>query len=349
MPRFAQVLDCSTTQLTVDDCRRLGEQGFQGLIQCVQTGGFSASQVAVRNVAEPNMQNWSTAVNDNIGIYLNSQPWRPAEVIVNDAISVCGAAWSGITMCANDVEISDPSLPYPHITEPQARATQDLILAHGRRAPVYTAWWYARQIGGMHWSWINEGWDADYDGRAVLDFPIPWGPPNMTLVGKQYAGTTNLGGDLFDLNYFDLDYLNTKEEDAMADLTELDKTWFNEAMTNLLQSLRNDVVGLKSDVSWLKAIDASLFAIMFDPITGDSNTSEADRNRRLIAIGERVKGAAKSSDTTALLDAINRLAVPTATPINQVQLIAALVAALKSPAVKAEVAAALKTVTWAGQ
>jgi hypothetical protein len=212
MARWGLVLDASTSRVTREDFRRLREIGVAGFIQCLQTGGFSASQAQVRAVAAANLGD-AIAEGLPVGGYTNSQPWREVEIIIGDTIEVAGPYWDACGMVANDIEIDG-------ITEAQCLRTTQALEADGKRVPHYTAWWFAQKYGGMRWGWMAEGnrggWDADYDGRPELE-AVRWGPPGMPVRGKQYAGTTNLGGDLFDLNFFDLDYLTgaTPKEDEM--------------------------------------------------------------------------------------------------------------------------------------
>lgn len=205
MPQYGYVLDVSSSRVTQGDWPHLESLGFVGLIQCLQTGGFSTMQGQVRAVAEANLHD-AAARGKAIAGYMNSQPWRPAEIIVDDGVAVAGTMWWYLNMVANDVEISDYTLPYPHITQAQAKATHDLLMGMGMNVPEYTAKWYADRVGGMQWPWIEAKWDAKYDGKPGFT-TVPWGPVGAAIVGDQYAGTTHLGGDAFDLNYFDLDFL----------------------------------------------------------------------------------------------------------------------------------------------
>lgn len=212
--RYGYVVDASASRITRADFRALKDSGVQGFIQCLQTGGFSASQAQVASVAPYNLDD-SLTEGLATGGYINSQPWRPVSVIVNDGKLVAASTWPYLKMVSNDMEIQG-------ITEAQCLATTLAIEAEGKLAPAYTAWWFAERYGGMRWPWLaapdRGGWDADYDGRPNIE-PIAWGPAGIYPVGKQYKGSTIINGDTYDLNIFDLDYLTNaqgKEDDEMA-------------------------------------------------------------------------------------------------------------------------------------
>jgi hypothetical protein len=210
MSDWGLVLDASTSRVTREDFRRLKEMGVRGYIQCLQTGGFSSSQTAVRAVAQSNLLD-ALAEGLAVGGYLNSQPWRAPEVIHNDARAAAGSAWGALIFVANDVEIKDPQTGQVPSADQIRRSTQ-LIKAEGKRTAYYTASWYWRGVlGNPTWPWLLEDplWNAYYDGDPDIDFwRAPYGPWTQAhVIGEQYQGTTNLGGDLFDLNFFDLDYL----------------------------------------------------------------------------------------------------------------------------------------------
>jgi len=214
------VLDASSSRVTREDFRRLKEMGVRGFIQCLQTGGFSSSQTDVQRVAAANL---TDALSEGLpcGGYLNSQPWRAPEIIHASARSVAGDTWSHLPFIANDVEIRDAdtgAVP----SEYQVLRTRDLIKAEGKRTAIYSARWYwAGVFGNPQWPWLLEDglWNAFYDQDPDIDFRnAPYGPWSQGhVIGEQYAGTTNLGGDLFDLNFFDLDLLRPAgEEDDMT-------------------------------------------------------------------------------------------------------------------------------------
>jgi hypothetical protein len=205
--RWGLVLDASTSRVTRADFRRLKEMGVQGFIQCLQTGGFSASQAQVAAVAPYNLGD-ALAEGVPIGGYLNSQPWRPAEVIHLDAKRVANTFWPLMPMVANDVEIGG-------ITAANVQDAAHLLTIEGKRDPIYTAKWFWDSLGNPQWPWLLEKrlWNAFYDGDPDIDFRnYPYGPWSQAHVsGEQYQGSTNLGGDVFDLNFFDLDYLTTEQ------------------------------------------------------------------------------------------------------------------------------------------
>lgn len=219
MTRWGLVVDASGSRVTRPVFRQLKSMGCQGFIQCLQTGGFSSFQTGVDRVAQPNL---SDALDEEllIGGYLNSQPWRDPSVIHEDAISVAGPYWDLMQMVANDVEIHDP-VP----NETQIRGTQNLLESAGKRAPIYTAkWFWEGHLGNPKWSWLagSKLWNAFYDGDPDVDFArFPYGPwTQASVVGEQYVGTTNIGGAQFDLNFFDLDYLQAQPEEDDLNTTQ---------------------------------------------------------------------------------------------------------------------------------
>lgn len=234
--RYGYVVDASASRITRADFRALKEMGVQGFIQCLQTGGFSADQKTVASVAPYNLDD-SLTEGLATGGYINSQPWRPVSVIVNDGKAVAASAWPHLKMVSNDMEIQG-------ITEAQCLATTLAIEAEGKLSPAYTAWWFAAAYGGMRWPWLaapnRGGWDADYDGRPAIE-PIAWGPSGIYPVGKQYKGSTLINGDTYDLNIFDLDYLTREEDDDMAGLLPEDKEWFQNLLRDFAAAHLNGV------------------------------------------------------------------------------------------------------------
>lgn len=226
MTEWVYGVDASFSRVTREDFRRLRDQfGVRVFVQCLWTGGYQ-NNAGVKAVAEPNL---SDAAAEGIvpAGYANTSPfygsikWWSPEVSLAETKKNAGGAWSGLTVVSNDVEIRG-------VTERCIRETQALLKGEGKRVPYYTAqWFWSGVLGNPQWPWLLEDplWNAYYDGDPDIDFRhAPYGPwAQGHVIGEQYKGTTDIGGDDFDLNFFDLDYFRPpaapQEEDFMTALS----------------------------------------------------------------------------------------------------------------------------------
>ncbi|KPJ64885.1 hypothetical protein AMK68_00180 [candidate division KD3-62 bacterium DG_56] len=210
------------------------QAGYRVAVQDVWTGGYAGND-GLKAVAARNLRNARTA-GFKIAAYANASPpnWWPLATQVAEIKANAGSEWANIGLVAVDVEI-------PGITMARVMELANALEREGKRADVlYTArWFWAGHMGGStdaRWKRFKL-WNADYDGDATLDFPAPYGPWMLVdLVGKQYAGTTNLGSPAHavDLNEFDEAFL---KEDIMAKLDDDDKLYLAGLMRGVVRAI----------------------------------------------------------------------------------------------------------------
>lgn len=189
-------------------------------MQNLWTGGY-ANNAALQAVAEANLRD---AEDSGLAVagYANASPWFPPSQCLLETVHNAGAVWPRLVVVAEDVEIKDEQGNV--LTEAQVRDFGDLLVQAGKKAPVYTARWYWRDLlGDPQWSWVKARGlhNAWYDSDQDIDFPAnpygPWAPED--LVGEQHQGTTEwtVAGATFavDLNVFWLEFFQPKEEEDM--------------------------------------------------------------------------------------------------------------------------------------
>jgi len=204
-------IDVSFSAVTREWCqRRLGE-GYRVFVQCAWTGGY-ANHAGIKAVARANL---AAALDAGMApaVYVNANPWFGAEESLGRAIEAVGQdLFDRLTVVAVDWEISTTTVS-------QVDALCSLVESRGKKAPVYTARWFAGENTDPRLK-ARRAWLADYDGDPRIETTVlcgPWGIPD--LIGKQYKGTTDIEGVKADLNTFDLEYFSASpapEEEDMG-------------------------------------------------------------------------------------------------------------------------------------
>jgi len=227
MPTWTYGADASFSRVTRPDFRNLRDNyGVRVFSQCLWPGGYE-DLPGIRAVAEANL---SDALAEGIVVsgYACTSPfygpvrWWPPSTSLAEAKLTAGSMWPQLTVVANDVEIRG-------VVEQDIAETSSLLLAEGKRVPIYTAkWFWDGVLGNPTWPWLLAFplWNAYYDGDPDIDFlHAPYGPWDQShVIGEQYQGTTPIAGDDFDLDFFDLDYFTLiptpippQEDDMDAD------------------------------------------------------------------------------------------------------------------------------------
>src|SRR3989304_411867 len=204
-------LAISFAKPSLDWWQRRHAEGYRVAFICLGTGGY-AGNAGIKAVAETNLRNARLA-GIEVGGYANASPptWWPLATQVMETRNSAGAEWATLKRVAIDVEI-------PGITLARVEELADALQAEGKDAGVlYTARWFWRghMANSQNPRWLRwKLWAAQYDGLETMGNLTMFGPwPDV--VGKQYAGTTQLDGHAVDLNTF-------KEEEM---LTQEDKDW----------------------------------------------------------------------------------------------------------------------------
>ena len=177
----------------------------------------------------------------------------PAATAVNKAVAAAGAEWQHLAFVSVDVEIA---------TTPEIiRQALNGLRALGKRVCIYTAAWF---WGGLSGDFSDvAAWLADYDGNPALD-TLRLGRLGP-VIGKQYAGTTQLAGHAVDLNTFDDAFITGQEEDMGIEFSSsvnfgkegpgLPKEAV--ALADLLARYRRDIYAIRAEVARLKALGGS--------------------------------------------------------------------------------------------
>jgi hypothetical protein len=210
MTRPIKALDVSFSPISPGWAAARKAEGWEVFIQCVWTGGYAnnahVSRVAARNLKVAREAGMITAG------YLNTNPWFPAETSLREARTNAGAEWSHLEVVFNDVEIAG-------VTEQQIKDHCLAIEGAGKRTAIYSARWFWSSIGDPKWPWLRayDIWAADYDGDPFLGTTALFGPWSVTdVIGKQYRGSTDIGGVQVDLNVFAEGFF--KEGDEMCQI-----------------------------------------------------------------------------------------------------------------------------------
>lgn len=257
MTEWVYGYDASFSRITREDHRRMRDQyGGRVFVQCLWTGGFE-NNAGIRAVAEANLSDADAEGVVPAG-YANTSPiygsvkWWTPSVTLAETKKNAGGAWSGLTVVSNDVEIRG-------VTERCVRETQALLKGEGKRVPYYTAqWFWSGVLGNPQWPWLLEDplWNAYYDKDPDIDFrQAPYGPWSQAhVIGEQYQGTTGIGGDDFDLNFFDLDYFRParpapQEEDFMTALNDAEQR----ELYNWVKGLKQRLDGFRVEAGDLTA------------------------------------------------------------------------------------------------
>ncbi len=174
-------------------------------VQCLWTGGYANYQ-RLRQVAEANLRG-ARERGIIIGGYINASPWYSPEECLERAREAAGSEWEHLSRLAVDVEIEGVRLA-------DVRRLCELCARH-RPTCIYTArWFWEGKLRNPRDEWLRDYplWAAQYDGRADLEID-PFGPDDWRCVGKQFQGTTTVGGAQFDFNIFDFTWWG---DDSMA-------------------------------------------------------------------------------------------------------------------------------------
>ena len=193
-------LDISFSKPSAQWWRDRKAEGYEIAVQDVWTGGF-ASNDGIKAVAETNLRNARLA-GFRVAAYANASPpdWWPLATQLHHIELNMGAEWPHVKDIVIDVEI-------PGITKARVMELADGLEAAGKTVEV---------LYSAHWFWVGHMgnsqdiawrrffiWPADYDGDPAIGWPRPFGPwPLAEVIGKQYAGTTDIEGQKVDLNTF---------------------------------------------------------------------------------------------------------------------------------------------------
>ena len=202
------------TWVAVDQswCRNRLATGWHGLIQGAGSGGHAKPLYPVMQAeCEKSLRSMRLA-GGITGAYFNTNPWYSPQFTLDDALNAIGLELEHLSFLVIDHELSP---------EPATRAgaldlvkrTHELIRRTRLAAPGipiigYSADWFLgmlRTLLGQSPKYALDGyWHARYDGIPDLAVNRPrWAMTSAPLVGKQYQGTTTLGGVVVDLNVFD--------------------------------------------------------------------------------------------------------------------------------------------------
>jgi len=227
-------------------------EGYRVVVQNLWTGGF-ASNDGIRAVAAPNIRN-ARAAGLAVAAYVNASPpnWWPLDLQMQNIRENAGSEWPNVTKFCVDVEI-------PGITKARVMELADALEAEGKTVDVlYTGrWFWVGHMGNSRDSaWLRfKLWSADYDGVADLATSTygPWTAAHV--IGKQYAGTTYIGGHAVDLNEFTEDFLaeeddvNLQELEDKLRLLREDATRRDTELTDLITELTDLIAVLRGDAT----------------------------------------------------------------------------------------------------
>lgn len=158
------------------------------------------------------------AAGKKVAGYIALTPGKTGAEHVAIGRTTAGGEWPWLRFVAIDCEVDG-------ITVQQIKDAMAAVAAAGGRPIIYTAyWWWYSHFGNKRDFWNVPLWDANYDGRHVLE-PVGYGGFGK-VVGHQYAGTGLLDTIHPDFNVFDTAWLAEQEgltiSPAMstADLTQ---------------------------------------------------------------------------------------------------------------------------------
>ncbi len=197
--------------VTRDWCRDRRNEGWDGLIQGAGSGGRAAPLYpTMQRECEGSL--WSMRGAGGLtAAYFNTNPWYAPDRTLDDALNAIGGELEHLSFLVIDHELSPEPATESGAHDLDAR-THELIQLTRQAAPGipligYSGDWFLGFLGillGRPATYDLDGyWHARYDNVAHL----PSNPPRWwmaePLVGKQYKGTTILGGKVTDLNVFD--------------------------------------------------------------------------------------------------------------------------------------------------
>jgi hypothetical protein len=212
MPRLAFGLDAAFSRIDWDAVLLALPERPRVYVQCLWTGGYAYYQTLLQ-VAEHNLRGARERGIITAG-YINASPWYPPELCFEKGRQAAGAEWDHLSRLAVDVEL-------PGIKLEDVRRLCELCAQH-RPTCIYTGrWFWVGYMNNAQDAWLLDYplWAAQYDGQPNLNI-VRYGPPGWRVVGKQYGGTTLVGGFEFDFNTFDMDWWGG---DSMPNLSWMDE------------------------------------------------------------------------------------------------------------------------------
>ncbi|KKN47954.1 hypothetical protein LCGC14_0657680 [marine sediment metagenome] len=200
-------------------CRARLMEGWGGLIQGAGSGGRAAplyptmQRECARSLSAMRRAGGLTAA------YFNTNPWYSPQQTLDDALRAIGAELEHLSFLVIDHELS----PVPATragaqdlddrTHELIRLTRDVAAPWGIPIIGYSADWFLGFLGTLlgrtgpdnlrNWYALDGYWHARYDNIPDLRMGTPTWAMAEPVVGKQYKGTTILGGKVTDLNVFD--------------------------------------------------------------------------------------------------------------------------------------------------
>ena len=203
-------IDISFSQPPASWWKAQFQAGYRVAVQDLWTGGYAGND-GLKAVAATNLRHAREA-GFKIAAYANASPpdWWPLATQMAEIKANAGSEWANIDLVVVDVELAG-------ITMARVMELADALEAAGKQADVlYTgSWFWTGHMGNStdsRWKRFKL-WPAQYDGVADLSVRLfgPWAATDV--VGKQFAGTTELTGYAVDLNEFAEGFIR---EDGMA-------------------------------------------------------------------------------------------------------------------------------------
>lgn len=190
-------VDSSFDLFTKDEAVRLrDEYNVKVYAQCLWTGALKPSS-AVQSLMNALEAGYIVLGYASIAPH-HTGSWH----MLNARAGIPEDLWAALAACPVDVELEGltPGMVYEACDE-----MEDL----GKHGDVYTNYnTWVNILGNPPVPPTSRLWNAFWDGDPDLDFiRLPYGWSVDRIMGEQYSGNTNLGGQVVDLNQFNTELL----------------------------------------------------------------------------------------------------------------------------------------------